>query len=327
MAVVTFPVRIKSSGSGLRPMDPTRDFAEVVKLIEIGFQEELDPAGWKMLHQMRQMASRGLWAQILHGSMIRLQGFVWTERSRVVGTLSLRRSSPGWRAGWLIGNVVVHPDYRGQGIGNALMERAIETATAGGGRWLGLEVRADNAVARGLYQRLGFAEVGQTAHLLRSAQIPLPEFPEPGGAWRSSQSEDSSLWMNLVNHIYASEQKEVMELRPGLYDFGGWERKVDLWLRRQRESAWIHDVEFPRRAVHVRVDRRYHFHEWELLCDPEEDSRGAEETTARALSLLRHDPGWPVVTFVTLKSPLRSVLEAIDFHEHRRLVQMQLPLT
>ncbi|MGC9356884.1 MAG: GNAT family N-acetyltransferase, partial [Anaerolineae bacterium] len=98
-------------------MDPTRDFAEVVKLIEIGFQEELDPAGWKMLHQMRQMASRGLWAQILHGSMIRLQGFVWTERSRVVGTLSLRRSSPGWRAGWLIGNVVVHPDYRGQGIG------------------------------------------------------------------------------------------------------------------------------------------------------------------------------------------------------------------
>ena len=35
--------------TGLRPLDPRRDLPEVVQLIEVGFREELDPLGLKML--------------------------------------------------------------------------------------------------------------------------------------------------------------------------------------------------------------------------------------------------------------------------------------
>lgn len=56
--------------------------------------------------------------------------------------------------------IAVSEDARGAGHGRALMRALIERASAGGGRELFLEVRADNPVARQLYASLGFAELG-----------------------------------------------------------------------------------------------------------------------------------------------------------------------
>ncbi len=60
-----------------------------------------------------------------------------------------------------IANVAVAPAWRGQGLGRALMEQAIVLCLALGGRILRLEVREHNQTARGLYQSLGFREVGR----------------------------------------------------------------------------------------------------------------------------------------------------------------------
>ena len=57
-------------------------------------------------------------------------------------------------------NVAVHPDFRRRGIGEALV-KALETELrARGSRCLTLEVRASNAPAIALYEKLGFSQVG-----------------------------------------------------------------------------------------------------------------------------------------------------------------------
>ena len=57
-------------------------------------------------------------------------------------------------------NVAVHPERRGTGLGRALLEAVVATARAGRAQVVFLEVRAGNVVARRLYRRLGFRDLG-----------------------------------------------------------------------------------------------------------------------------------------------------------------------
>lgn len=57
--------------------------------------------------------------------------------------------------------VAVAVDAQGRGIGQLLMDELIGAARQHGARVLQLEVRADNARAIGLYQRLGFVADGR----------------------------------------------------------------------------------------------------------------------------------------------------------------------
>lgn len=59
-----------------------------------------------------------------------------------------------------IGNVAVDPDWRGRGIGAALVETMLARARALDLAFLALEVREGNAVARTLYAHRGFEIVG-----------------------------------------------------------------------------------------------------------------------------------------------------------------------
>ncbi|KAA6435279.1 ribosomal-protein-alanine N-acetyltransferase [Agrococcus sediminis] len=56
--------------------------------------------------------------------------------------------------------IAVAADARGRGIGRALLAELLAEAGRRGVRELFLEVRADNPVARGLYESVGFREIG-----------------------------------------------------------------------------------------------------------------------------------------------------------------------
>ena len=65
-------------------------------------------------------------------------------------------------------NVAVHPDWRRQGIAEQLIENLIGELKNRGSKALMLEVRASNAPAIALYEKLGFRQVGLRKNYYRN---------------------------------------------------------------------------------------------------------------------------------------------------------------
>ena len=59
-----------------------------------------------------------------------------------------------------INNLAVHPDCRGLGIGEALMQFAVAKVRGGGAVFMTLEVRQSNTAALALYKKFGFEVLG-----------------------------------------------------------------------------------------------------------------------------------------------------------------------
>ena len=58
-------------------------------------------------------------------------------------------------------NVATVPEFRGMGVGKALVASLIESARNGGASVIMLEVRKSNAAAIALYEKAGFTRVGE----------------------------------------------------------------------------------------------------------------------------------------------------------------------
>lgn len=58
-----------------------------------------------------------------------------------------------------VGNVAVHPDWQGRGVGKRLMEHVLEEGRRRGMIFATLEVRPSNRRALALYERFGFRKI------------------------------------------------------------------------------------------------------------------------------------------------------------------------
>ena len=65
-------------------------------------------------------------------------------------------------------NIAVHPEHRRKGIAEALVAALTEALRSGGIKNLMLEVRASNAPAISLYEKLGFAMAGRRPNYYRN---------------------------------------------------------------------------------------------------------------------------------------------------------------
>jgi ribosomal-protein-alanine N-acetyltransferase len=100
--------------------------------------------------------------------------YTWELQNRTVCHIFVARthgcSVVGFCAFWLvldeihINNVAVRPQFRGHGIGSALLHQALAEAKRLGARRATLEVRASNLAARRLYERLGFYVAATRRH-------------------------------------------------------------------------------------------------------------------------------------------------------------------
>jgi ribosomal-protein-alanine N-acetyltransferase len=78
------------------------------------------------------------------------------DSSRLRGYLIVSRYVDAWH----VMNVAVDPDHRGHGVATLLLERLFELTASDARRGYTLEVRVSNAVAIGVYERLGFEARG-----------------------------------------------------------------------------------------------------------------------------------------------------------------------
>ena len=168
--------------TGIRPFDIGRDLRPVAEVIADAFADDLDSGGKAALREMRVMSYMGGMFGLFNGNEMDFGkaygGFVWVEEGRVIGNVTVQKAdSYGNR--WQIANVAVDRAFRGRGIARKLVKRALEYAHEMGGRWMVLQVRGNNSVARGLYERMGFEEVSGIS-CWEISQVPVNIAAAPG---------------------------------------------------------------------------------------------------------------------------------------------------
>ena len=84
-------------------------------------------------------------------------GVAAIEEGRVVGYVGVISAPPEGE----ITNVATHPDFRRRGVGESVLEYLKREAGDRGIESLYLEVRRSNSPARGLYEKMGFAVIGE----------------------------------------------------------------------------------------------------------------------------------------------------------------------
>ena len=318
--------------SGPRPVDLHRDIRAVTDLIALSFGDRLDAAGQMALEQMRRHSRRREWTQWITSlefdrpGVLR-SGFVWEEAGLVVGNVSLRPARE--RGGYIIGNVCVHPDWRGRGIASALMENALREMGRYGGRWAGLEVSTGNTAARNLYAGLGFREAGRTLRLIRPVGSPsrVPRVPTPGIAWRRAIHRDGPILFELAETSIPDALHPLLELRRNDYE-PGWDRRMDRWLSGMDECWWVATSDGKvRGAVRAVRNRPRAPDRLEVLA-----RAGCDETLGTALgakgllSLRRRRSKVVEAILADRWEQLAVALEALGFCRSHELAQMRLNL-
>jgi len=86
---------------------------------------------------------------------------------QVVGSLELHRSSPIFLHHHLFLAIELHRDYRGGGLGSALMHQAAGWAKHQGYDFIRLGVLDTNPRAQGLYERLGYRVYGHLPNFVK----------------------------------------------------------------------------------------------------------------------------------------------------------------
>lgn len=98
----------------------------------------------------------------------------------------------GYAVSWYVldqgelGNVAVAPNWRNRGVGRRLVCEVLGHAHQRGVREVFLEVRPSNQVARQLYERLGFQEVGRRRNYYMNPREDAVVMRAPAG-WETKQ--------------------------------------------------------------------------------------------------------------------------------------------
>lgn len=96
------------------------------------------------------------------------------ENGKVFGYLEL--SHEQWNNRMRIANIAVEEDYRGQGIGKALMEKAYSVASEEKARMIILETQSCNYKAISFYKSCGYSVVGFDLFAYTNTDIENKEF-------------------------------------------------------------------------------------------------------------------------------------------------------
>lgn len=267
-------------------------------------------------------------------------GFVWEEPAgkgkggrtalRLVGNASLSRA-PGSRQRWIVCNVVVDAEYRGQGIGRQLVEASLDEAWRLGAQGVLLQVYRRNQVALQLYKSMGFHEsTGETDLWLEKVRS-VAFLEAPGYHFRHWTAADGPAAHELARLVIPQALQWIRPLRAEEY-------RLDWMIR---AVHWVSDLLAGRRVYRLvalkegrlvalmtvtAVFRRGE-HQLALLVHPNHSGQVEAALVSRALHMLEAVPARPVKATVNKddEACLR-VLNGYGFSEVRTLLTMEQEL-
>ncbi len=315
----------RETGSGLRLADVRRDLRGIADLLEEAFASELDEIGQRIIREMRFWSRLGWFLRWLEWFLppgeTFAPGYVWVEGGRVVGYTMVRRFRPG-STGWLIANVAVAPEFRGRGIGRALVSACLEYARAHGARWAALQVRADNIPALRLYRSLGFVEIGRIQIWHREAwRAPLPlsfSPPVPGYRVRPARPGEASAlsaWIATVENpaMRLFEPLGLLPMALAPWPFG-----------RRRKTLWIVETEggeIVALAAWIRREGLLTLRAFLAGSGTPQHARWLVETALQGIP-----PGLPVMALTGEEPALAAALLSLGFRPIRTLIGMRCDL-
>ncbi|MCG3140467.1 MAG: Mycothiol acetyltransferase [Anaerolineae bacterium] len=157
-----------ASFSGVRPLNPSRDLAQVTLLLEEAFRQDLSALhAWARVPVLRNIGAALTATAFMPVSTDNLRGFVYEQDGRIIGNVTLTLDNQR-SARWMISNVAVAEKFRRRGLARQLMQAAIDEARARNARWLILNVRPWNDSAQRLYKALGFEAVDTETQYVRA---------------------------------------------------------------------------------------------------------------------------------------------------------------
>lgn len=290
----------KRHESGIRPFDIGCDLRPVAELIADAFAHELDPRGNAALREMRIMSHIGALLKLLNRSTGEFNdlfgGFVWIEDGKVVGNVTVQKADASGNR-WQIANVAVAPAYRGRGISRRLMSKALEYITENRGEWAVLQVYAQNTIARHLYERLNFEEVGGSIDLLLKR---LPNV-DPLVNANHFYSFSADQWQALYDLVTNQQSGQTLWWRPPRrtdYQIT-LEQMISEWFWRVvgRNHIYRRCIQTTRRfdaALILTAARWRGVHQLRLWVQPALYGQHEETLIRWALATLQEYPRWPV---------------------------------
>lgn len=333
--MATFPAATsrlsKRLESGIRPFDIGSDLRPVAELIADAFAHELDSRGNAALREMRIMSHVGALLKLLNRSTGEFNdlfgGFVWMEEGKVVGNVTVQKADAMGNR-WQIANVAVAPAYRGRGISQLLMRRALDYITESGGEWAVLQVYAKNAIALHLYEQLDFEVVGGSVDFLLP-RLPKLEIPPPRIANFYSFTADQ--WQALYELVSNQQSGQMLWWRaPRRTDYQlTLEQMVGEWFWRVagRNQIYRRCIQTTRRfdaALILTAARWRGTHQLQMWVQPALYGQHEESLMQWALSTLQEYPRWPVaLTVGTQHEAALACAKRYGFQEQQTLLTMR----
>ncbi len=228
----------------LRALNYAADIPALLPLLRDTFvRAREDPADAQTLRHLARAAAHApqgptTEAQARRGR-VPFFGWVWEDAGRVVGLIALLGVS-GRPPRYVFANIVVHPDYRGRGIGRALVRHALAYVRARRAEaWL--EVEEDNLPARRLYRSLGFVDSDRRVDWRYSLAVRATRALAPEVTVRPLQGRDAARVAAWLEAAYPRAyqwrwppQPLARTMRPGW--LGRWYR---LWAGALGARLWM----------------------------------------------------------------------------------------
>lgn len=189
--------------------------------------EGFDPDLWRKLVQRRfSILGRMLFVilRLVNNEPIRM--FVADVDGKAIGsTIVAKRGNIGH-----IQAVMVHPNFRRQGIATALVKTAINDIKDRKMARATLRVLSNNDAAKNLYRKLGFKKFDATLHLTASTDLLLNLKKVEGIQVREFQKSDIKAVYDLIRNVSNPEWLRI-------YDFTMNDLKTSIWSRLFRMGA------------------------------------------------------------------------------------------